>query len=198
MNDDRHEEEAIRRQIDEDMERFERLSKEDLERLLDEAGIAKDDDLRRFLQEPPPQYTPEQVERIQRAFIQEVFRSLDTEAQAVLRLTATALPLSNTQESLRKELADTRERTARINSMIKQQTGKLPRIKRPRSPGRMLTVKQLAEALTLSSDVVYKMCEAGEIPGVKRMPTGAKKNKTWRADAMIFERWRTSPDRRKR
>jgi hypothetical protein len=34
--------------------------------------------------------------------------------------------------------------------------------------------------------------------GVKRMPTGAKKNKTWRADAVIFEKWRTSPDRRKR
>jgi hypothetical protein len=67
---DRHEDEAIRRQIDDDMERFEHLSQEDLERLLDEAGIAKDDDLRRFLQEPPPQYTPEQVERIQRAFIQ--------------------------------------------------------------------------------------------------------------------------------
>jgi hypothetical protein len=30
------------------------------------------------------------------------------------------------------------------------------------------------------------------------MPTGAKKNKTWRADAVIFEKWRTSPDRRKR
>lgn len=36
---------------------------------------------RRFLQEPPLQYTPEQVERIQRDFIQEVFRSLDTEAK---------------------------------------------------------------------------------------------------------------------
>ena len=59
----------------------------------------------------------------------------------------------------------------------------------------MLTVKQIAEAL---SDVVYKMCEAGEIPGVKRMPTGAKKNKTWRADAVIFEKWRTSPDRVKK
>jgi hypothetical protein len=54
----------------------------------------------------------------------------------------------------------------------------------------------MAEALTLSSDVVYKMCEAGEIPGVKRMPTGAKKNNTWRADPVIFEKWRTSPDRR--
>jgi hypothetical protein len=42
------------------------------------------------------------------------------------------------------------------------------------------------------------MCEAGEIPGVKRMPTGAKKNKTWRADAVIFEKWRTSPDRVKK
>jgi excisionase family DNA binding protein len=41
----------------------------------------------------------------------------------------------------------------------------------------MLTVKQMAEALTLSSDVVYKMCEAREIPGVKRMPTGAKKTR---------------------
>jgi excisionase family DNA binding protein len=82
--------------------------------------------------------------------------------------------------------------------MLKQQTGKLPRIKRSRPPGRMLTVKQMAEALTLSSDVVYKMCEAGEIPGVKRMPTGAKKNKTWRADAVIFEKWRTSPDRVKK
>ena len=183
------------------MLRFERLCDEDngyVERLLDRNGIAKDDDRRRFLQEPPLQYTPEQVERIQRDFIQEVFRSLDTEAQAVLRLTAAALPLSNTQESLRKELADARGRTARISSMLKQQTGKLQRIKRPRAPGRMRTVKQMAEGLTLSSDGVYKMCEAGEIPGVKRMPTGAKKNKTWRADAMIFEKWRTSPDRRKR
>jgi hypothetical protein len=42
------------------------------------------------------------------------------------------------------------------------------------------------------------MCEAGEIPGVKRMPTDAKKNNTWRADPVIFEKWRTSPDRRKR
>jgi hypothetical protein len=42
------------------------------------------------------------------------------------------------------------------------------------------------------------MCEGGEIPGVKRMPTGAKKNKTWRADAVIFEKWRTSPDRVKK
>ncbi|HEX5021499.1 MAG TPA: hypothetical protein VFX54_12605 [Candidatus Binatia bacterium] len=103
-----HEAEAIQRQLDEDMLRFERLCDEDngyVERLLDRNGIAKDDDRRRFLQEPPLQYTPEQVERIQRDFIQEVFRSLDTEAQAVLRLTAAALPLSNTQESLRKELA---------------------------------------------------------------------------------------------
>jgi hypothetical protein len=36
----------------------------------------------------------------------------------------------------------------------------------------MLTVKQIAEAL---SDVVYKMREAGEIPGVKRMPTPAQR-----------------------
>ena len=108
MNDNRHEEEAVRRQIADDLERFDHLSQEDLECLVDEAGIAKDDDLRRILQEPPLQYTPEQVERIQRDFIQEVFRSLDTEAQALLRLTAAALPLSNTQELLRKEFADAR------------------------------------------------------------------------------------------
>jgi excisionase family DNA binding protein len=194
-----HEAEAIQRQLDEDMIRFERVCDEDsgyVERLLDEAGIAKDDDLRSFLQKPSLQYTPEQVERIQRDFIQEVYRSLDPEAQAVLRLTAAALPLSNTQESLRKELADARERAARISSTIKEQTGKTPRIRRPRTPGKMLTVAQMAEALTLSSDVVYKMCEGGEIPGV--MPTGAKKNKTWRADAVIFEKWRTSPDRVKK
>jgi hypothetical protein len=198
MNDDRHEEEAIRHQIDEDMKRFARLSQDDLDRRLDQAGIANDDDLHRILQEPPLQYTPGQVERIQRDLIQEVFRSLDPEAQAVLRLTAAALPLSNTQESLRKELADTRERAARISETIKEQTGKVPRIKRPRTAGKMLTVAQLAEALTLSSDVVYKMCETGEIPGVKRMPTGAKKNNTWRADPVVFEKWRTSPDRRVR
>jgi excisionase family DNA binding protein len=142
--------------------------------------------------------TPEERERFQREFMAEVFRRCDPESQAALRQLAAAMPLSNTQESLRKELTETRDRTARISSTLKQQTGKAPRIKRPRSQGRMLTVKQMAEALTLSSDVVYKMCEAGEIPGVKRMPTGAKKNKTWRADAVIFEKWRTSPDRRKR
>jgi hypothetical protein len=28
------------------------------------------------------------------------------------------------------------------------------------------------------------------------MRTGAKKNKTWRADPAIFERWRITPERR--
>jgi hypothetical protein len=53
-----HEAEAIQRQLDEDMIRFERVCDEDngyVERLLDRSGIAKDDDLRRFLQEPPLQ-----------------------------------------------------------------------------------------------------------------------------------------------
>jgi excisionase family DNA binding protein len=188
MNDSRQlEQEAIRREIQAEMERLERLeSREEKERLrqrvAEEWGIV----------------TPEDRERFQRKFLADVFRMCDPESQAALRQLAAAMPLSNTQESLRKELTETRDRTARISSTLKQQTGKAPRIKRPRSPGRMLTVKQMAEALTLSSDVVYKMCEAGEIPGVKRMPTGAKKNKTWRADAVIFEKWRTSPDRRKR
>jgi hypothetical protein len=53
-------------------------------------------------------------------------------------------------------------------------------------------------ALELSPDTVYRMAKAGEIPGCKLIPTGAKKKKTWRADAVIFEKWRTSPDRRKR
>ena len=66
----------------------------------------------------------------------------------------------------REKRNHTRDRTARISSTLKRQTGKAPRIKRPRSPGRMLTVKQMAEALTLCSDLVYKMCDAGEIPGV--------------------------------
>jgi hypothetical protein len=37
----------------------------------------------------------------------------------------------------------------------KNKPEKAPRIKRPQRAGRMLTVKQMAEALTLSSDVVY-------------------------------------------
>lgn len=193
---DHHEEEAIRRQIDEDMERFEHRSQTDPERLLDQAGIAKDDDLRRFLNAPRP--TPEQLEALRRDFIKQVFCGLEPEHQTSMRQFAAALPLSGAQDSLRKELADTRERTARISLMLKQQTGRLPRIKHRRAAGKMLTVAQMAEALSLSSDVVYRMCEAGEIPGVKRMPTGAKKNKTWRADAVIFERWRTSPDRVKK
>ena len=194
-----HEAEAIQRQLDEDMIRIGRLCDEDngyVERLLDRAGIAKNDDLRRFLQEPPVQYTPEQVERIQRDFIQEVFRSLDPEAQAVLRLTAAALPLSNTQELLRKELADTRERAALISSTIKEQTGKAPRIKRPRAAGKMLTIAQMAERLNYSKDAVYQMAKDGAIPGCKAFPTSGEKKKSYRADAEIFERWRTSPDRR--
>jgi excisionase family DNA binding protein len=179
------EEEAIRREIEATMERLERLeSAEEKERrqraAAEEWGIV----------------TPEDRERFQRKFMADVFRMCDPESQVVLRQLSAAMPLPESQDSLRRELAETRNRTARISSTLKQQTGKAPRIKRPRPQGRMLTVKQMAEALTLSSDVVYKMCEAGEIPGVKRMPTGAKKNKTWRADAVIFERWRTSPDRR--
>jgi len=194
------EDEAVRRQLDEDMIRIERVCDEDdgyVERLLDRIGIAKDDDLRRFLKEPRL-HTPEQIGRFQRDFIQEVFRSLVPEAQAVMRLTAAAMPLSDSQESLRKELAETGERTARISSTLKQQTGKLPRIKRPRADGKMLKVKQMAAALELSPDTVYRMAKAGEIPGCKLMPTGAKKKKTYRADAEIFEKWRTSPDRVKK
>jgi excisionase family DNA binding protein len=189
---------AIQRQIDEDMIRFERLCNEDngyVERLLDRTGIAKDDDLRRFLKEPRP-YTPEQLELYQRDFIQEVFRSLDLEAQAALRLTAAALPLSNTQESLRKELTDTRKRAARISSTIKEQTGKVPRIRRPRMAGKMLTIAQMAERLNYSKDVIYQMAKDGAIPGCKAFPTSGKKKKSYRADAEIFERWRTSPNRR--
>jgi hypothetical protein len=196
---DLHEAEAIQRQLDEDMLWFERLCDEDngyVERLLDRNGIANDDDLRRFLQEPPLQYTPEQVERIQRDFIQEVVRSLDTEAQAVLRLTAAAMPLSNIQESLRKELADARERAARISSTIKEQTGKAPRIRPPRMAGKMLTIAQMAERLNYSKDAVYQMAKDDAIPGCKAFPTSGKKKKSYRADAEIFERWRTSPDRR--
>jgi hypothetical protein len=194
MNDDRHEEEAIRRQIDEDMERFEHLSQEDLDRRLDQARIANDDELRHFLNAPRP--TPEPLEGLRRDFIEQAFRALEPEHQAAMRQFSAAMPLPDAVDSLRKELADTRDRTGRISLVLKQQTGKAPRIKRPRATGKMLTVAQMAEALTLSSDVVYKMCEAGEIPGVKRMPTGAKKNNTWRADPVIFEKWRTSPDRR--
>jgi excisionase family DNA binding protein len=191
--------EAIQRQLDEDMLRFEHVCDEDngyVERLLDRNGIAKDDDLRRYIQEPPLQYTPEQIERLQRDFIQEVFRSLDTEAQAVLRLTAAALPLSNTQESLRKELADARERAARISSTIKEQTGKAPRIRRPRTAGKMLTIAQMAERLNYSRDAVYQMAKDGAIPGCKAFPTSGKKKKSYRADPEIFERWRTAPVRR--
>jgi excisionase family DNA binding protein len=182
------EDEAIRREIEAAMEQFERLDSEE----------EKERRRRRATEEVWGVVTPEDRDRFQRNFMVEVFHMCDPETQAVLRQFATALPLPESQESLRKELTDARDRTARISSTLKQQTGKLPRIKHPRPPGRMLTVKQMAEALTLSSDVVYKMCEAGEIPGVKRMPTGSKKNKTWRADAVIFERWRISPDRRKR
>jgi len=181
------EEEAIGREIEAAMERLERLeSREEKERR------------RRVAEEVWGIVTPEDRERFQREFMAEAFRMCDPESQAVLRQFATAFPLAESQDSLRKELTDARDRAARISSTLKRQTGKAPRMKRPRTAGKMLTVKQMAEALTLSSDVVYKMCEAGEIPGVKRMPTGAKKNKTWRADAVIFEKWRTSPDRRKR
>ena len=194
-----HEAEDIQRRIDQDMIRFERLCEEDegyVERLLNQNGIGKDDDLRRILLQPLRQYTPEQIERMQQDFIQEVFRSLDPEAQAVLRLTAAALPLSNTQEALRKELADTRERAARISSTIKERTGRAPRIKRPRPPGKMLTITQMAERLNYSNDAVYQMAKDGAIPGCKAFPTSGKKKKSYRADAEIFERWRTSPDRR--
>jgi len=189
---------AIQRQLDEDMIRFERLCDEDngyVERLLDRTGIAKDGDLRRLLKEPWL-HTPEQLELYQRDFIQEVFRSLDPEAQAALRLTAAALPLSNSQESLRKELADTRKRAARISSTIKEQTGRAPRIRRPRMAGKMLTIAQMAERLNYSKDAVYQMAKDGAIPGCKAFPTSGKKKKSYRADAEIFERWRTSPDRR--
>jgi excisionase family DNA binding protein len=189
---------AIQRQLDEEMMRFERLCDEDngyVERLLDRTGIAQDDDLRRLLKEPH-RHTPEQLELYQRDFIQEVFRSLDPEAQAALRLTAAALPLSNSQESLRKELADTRKRAARISSTIKEQTGKAPRIRRPRMAGKMLTIAQMAERLNYSKDAVYQMAKDGAIPGCKAFPTSGKKKKSYRADAEIFERWRTSPVRR--
>jgi excisionase family DNA binding protein len=189
---------AIQRQLDEDMIRFERLCDKDngyVERLLDRTGIAKDDNLRRLLKEPRL-HTPEQLELYQRDFIQEVFRSLDPEAQAALRLTAAALPLSNSQESLRKELADTRQRAARISATIKEQTGKAPRIRRPRMAGKMLTIAQMAERLNYSKDAVYQMAKDGAIPGCKAFPTSGKKKKSYRADPEIFERWRTSPDRR--
>jgi excisionase family DNA binding protein len=189
---------AIQRQLDEDMIRFERLCDEDdgyVERLLDRTGIAKDGDLRRLLKEPRL-HTPEQLELYQRDFIQEVFRSLDPEAQTALRLTAEALPLSNCQESLRKELADTRKRAARISATIKEQTGKAPRIRRPRMAGKMLTIAQMAERLNYSKDAVYQMAKDGAIPGCKAFPTSGKKKKSYRADAEIFERWRISPNRR--
>ena len=84
-------------------------------------------------------------------------------------------PWDSDDEALRDELKELRARVAQISATIKERTGVSPRIKRERPRGMMLTVKQMAESLTLSSDVVYKMCEAREIPGVKRMPTGAKK-----------------------
>jgi excisionase family DNA binding protein len=189
MNDSRQpEEEAIGRELQAEMERVERL----------ESREEKEHRRQRVAEEVWGIVTPEDRERFQRKFMADVFCMCDPESQAALQQLAASMPLPDGQESLRKELAETRDRTARISSTLKQQTGKAPRIKREKPPGRMLTVKQMAEALTLSSDVVYKMCDAGEIPGVKRMPTGAKKNKTWRADAVIFEKWRTSPDRRKR
>jgi len=189
---------AVQRQLDEDMIRFERVCDEDngdVDRPLDRTGIAKDDDLRRFVKESRL-HTPEQLELLQRDFIQEVFRSLDPAAQAALRLTAAALPLSNTQESLRKELAETRKRAARISSTIKEQTGKAPRFRRPRMAGKMLTIAQMGERLNYSKDAVYQMAKDGAIPGCKAFPTSGKKKKSYRADAEIFERWRTSPDRR--
>jgi hypothetical protein len=106
------------------------------------------------------------------------------------------MPLSNIQESLRKELADARERAARISSTIKEQTGKAPRIRPPRMAGKMLTIAQMAERVNYSKDAVYQMAKDDAIPGCKAFPTSGKKKKSYRADAEIFERWRTSPDRR--
>jgi hypothetical protein len=57
----------------------------------------------------------------------EVFRMCDPDSQGGFRQLAAAVPLPDAQESLRKELAAARDRTARISSMLKQQTGKLPR-----------------------------------------------------------------------
>jgi excisionase family DNA binding protein len=185
------------------MERFERLSNEDrkrldrqlddhLERLCGEAGIQYPRDLRQFCKAR----TPEEIERLQRDFAEAVFRSLEPEYQVVMRQFAASLPLPATPESLRQELADARERASRISSTLKQQTGKPPRIKRPRAPGKMLTIAQMAERLNYSKDAVYKMAKDGAIPGCRAFPTSGKKKKSYRADAEIFERWRTSPDRR--
>jgi len=197
------EDEIIRRLIDEDMERFERLSNEDrkrldrqlddhLERLCGEAGIEYPRDLRQLC----TARTPEEIERLQRDFAEAVFRSLEPEYQVVLRQFAASLPLPATPESLRQELADARGRASRISSTLKQQTGKTPRIKRERTEGKMLTIKQMAERLNYSKDAVYQMAKDGAIPGCKAFPTSGKKKKSYRADAEIFERWRTSPDRR--
>ena len=179
------EDEAIRREIEAAMEQFERLeSEEEKERR------------RRRAAEVWGVVTPEDRDRFQRNFMADVFRMCDPESQAVLRQFATALPLPESQESLRKELIDARDRTARISSTLKRQTGKAPRIKRPRTAGKMLTVAQMAERLNYSKDAVYQMAKDGAIPGCKAFPTSGKKKKSYRADAEIFERWRTSPDRR--
>jgi len=62
--------------------------------------------------------------------------------------------------------------------------------------GKMLTIAQMAERLNYSKDVVYQMAKDGAIPGCKAFPTSGKKKKSYRADPEIFERWRTSPNRR--
>jgi excisionase family DNA binding protein len=196
------EDEIIRRLVDE-MERFERLSNEDrkrLDRQLDDhlellcgkAGVEYPRERRQLCQAR----TPEEIERFQRDFAEAVFRSLEPEHQVVMRQFAASLPLPATPESLRQELADARERASRISSTLKQRTGKTPRIKRPRPPGKMLTIAQMAERLNYSKDAVYQMAKDGAIPGCKAFPTSGKKKKSYRADAEIFERWRTSPDRR--
>ena len=116
------EEEAIGREIEAAMERLERLeSREEKERRR-----------RRVAEEVWGIVTPEDRERFQREFMAEAFRMCDPESQAVLRQFATAFPLAESQDSLRKELTDARDRAARISSTLKRQTGKAPRIKRPR------------------------------------------------------------------
>ena len=140
--------------------------------------------------------TDDYDEALRLGMIQEVINSLAPEHRVALRPFWAAMPLSETQESLRRELVEARDRAVRISVILKEQTGKKPRIKRARAGRRMLTVAQMAERLELSRDTVYRMCEAGEIAGVKLMRTGAKKNKTWRADPAIFERWRITPERR--
>jgi len=88
--------------------------------------------------------------------IQKAINSLAHEHRAALRPFWAAMPLSETQASLRRELVEARARAVRISMALKEQTGKKPRIKRACVGRRMLTVAQMAERLELSRDTIYE------------------------------------------